>query len=235
MADAKRGKPAPRTLDVGGVLFDLDGTLADTAGDLVASLNRIRTTRGLSAMSTESLRPYASEGARGLLRAGMGIAADHADFRALRDEFLAHYAEGLAATTQLFDGMASLLEQLDQRALRWGIVTNKLGRFTTPVVVALGIEHRAGAIVSGDTTPHAKPHPAPLFHAADALGISPERCVYVGDDLRDIQAGNAAGMPTIVAEYGYLGVGADPDTWPATGWIAHPLELLDWLPETPAA
>ncbi len=226
-------RPRPTTLPVAAVLFDLDGTLADTAGDLALAVNRIRRDRGLDPVPIETLRPHASAGARGLLGAGMGITPEHADYPLLRDEFLANYAAGLATTTRLFDGVAALLRELDARSLRWGIVTNKATRFTQPVVQALGLDARAGAIVSGDTTPHPKPHPEPLLHAARLLEVDATRCVYVGDDLRDVIAGNAAGMPTIVAEYGYLGNSGSSDDWPATGWIAEPLALLSWLPPTP--
>jgi phosphoglycolate phosphatase len=197
-ADAARG-----TLDAEVVLFDLDGTLADTAGDLAGALNRMREQRGLPPVTVDALRPHASSGARGLLGAGLGIAPDRDEYRQLRDEFLAYYAVELDRTTRLFDGVDAVLAALDARGLRWGVVTNKMERFTRPVVAALGIATRAAVIVSGDTTPHAKPHPAPLLHAASALEVEPGRCVYVGDDLRDVQAGNAAGMPTIVAAYGY--------------------------------
>jgi phosphoglycolate phosphatase len=211
------------------VLFDLDGTLADTAGDLAGAVNRMREDRGLAPLAVDALRPHASSGARGLLGAGMGVAPDHDAYRELRDEFLANYAAGLARTTRLFDGIDGVLDALDARGMRWGVVTNKAERFTRPVLSALGIDARAAVIVSGDTTPHAKPHPAPLLHAAAALGVAPKRCVYIGDDLRDVEAGNAAGMATIVAAYGYLGDGGDCRGWPATGWIARPADLLGWL------
>jgi phosphoglycolate phosphatase len=228
MADAKR--PAAQPLPARGVLFDLDGTLADSAGDLAGALNRLRADRGLAPVPAVAMRPHASAGARGLLGAGLGIAPDHPDYPALRDAFLAYYEQGLAVTTQLFDGVAALLDALEGRGLRWGVVTNKAQRFTGPVVRALGLAERAGVIVSGDTTAHAKPHPAPLLHAAAALGLEPAACVYVGDDLRDVVAGNSAGMATIVADYGYLGESGSSAGWPATGWIDAPLELLDWLP-----
>jgi phosphoglycolate phosphatase len=162
----------------------------------------------------------------------MGITPESADYETLREAFLAHYSACLAQSTVLFEGVAELLDALEQRHLRWGIVTNKFSRFTGPVVRALSLAERAATVVSGDTTPHAKPHPAPLLHAAAQLDTPAARCIYVGDDLRDIVAGNAAGMPTFVAEYGYMGNGEASDTWPATGWIAHPLALLDWLPAT---
>ncbi len=221
---------AARPLPVTAVLFDLDGTLADSAGDLALALNRVRGERGLPPVDAGALRPHASSGARGLLGAGMGVAPDHPDYPHLRDAFLDHYAACLAETTRLFDGADALLEAIERRGLAWGIVTNKHSRFTGPVVAALKLARRAGTIVAGDTTPHAKPHPAPLLHAAQALRMPPSKCVYVGDDLRDVQAGNAAGMPTIVAGYGYMGTGDEAATWPATGWIARPLDLLHWLP-----
>jgi len=216
------------------VLFDLDGTLADSAGDLAGALNRVRTVRGLAPVDIAALRAHASAGARGLLGAGMGVAPDHPHYAALRDEFLAYYEAGLADTTCLFDGVPALLDALEARGIVWGIVTNKAQRFTTPLVAALGLASRAGVVVSGDTTAHAKPHPAPLLHAAEALGMPAAACVYVGDDLRDVVAGNSAGMATIVADYGYLGEAGSSEGWPATGWIERPLALLDWLPPTPS-
>jgi phosphoglycolate phosphatase len=223
-------RPRARPLPVSAVLFDLDGTLADSAGDLAAAVNRMRGERGLAPVAVAALRPHASAGARGLLGAGMGVAPGDAEYPVLRDQFLAYYASGLADTTALFAGAAALLDALDARGLPWGIVTNKAQRFTTPVLDALGLRERTRAIVSGDTTAHPKPHPAPLLHAAGLLGIDAAHCVYVGDDLRDVIAGNAAGMATIVAEYGYLGEAGCADDWPATGWIGEPLALLDWLP-----
>jgi phosphoglycolate phosphatase len=223
-------RPDARPLAVKGVLFDLDGTLADSAGDLAGAVNRMRRERGMTDVSVATLRRHASAGARGLLGAGMGVVPGDAEYPQLRDQFLAYYEAGLAQTTALFDGIDTLLDGLEARGLRWGIVTNKLARYTQPVVAALGLLHRASAIVSGDTTAYPKPHPAPLLHAAALLRLDAVECVYVGDDLRDILAGNAAGMPTIAAEYGYLGEGGSADDWPASGWIEHPLELLQWLP-----
>ena len=219
-----------RPLDVDAVLFDLDGTLADTAGDLAGAVNRMRKARGLAPVPIAALRAYASSGARGLLLAGLNASADAPEYAALRDEFLANYAACLAETTHLFEGVAEMLDALDARGLAWGIVTNKAMRFTTPVVEALGLASRARTIVSGDTTPHPKPHPAPLLHAATELGVAPQRCSYVGDDLRDVVAGNAAGMPTLVARWGYLGVAEPHEEWPATGGADRPLDLLAWLP-----
>ena len=219
-----------RPLRVSAVLFDLDGTLADSAGDLALALNRIRTSRGLAPIPDAELRPYASSGARGLLHRGMDVTPEHAEYAALRELFLANYEECLAQTTTLFDGVSETLDAIEARGLRWGIVTNKFERFAIPVVSALGLAHRAAAVVGGDTTPHAKPHPAPLLHAAQAMQVAASDCMYVGDDLRDVEAGAAAGMATIVAGYGYMGVGGDPRRWPATGWIDRPRDLIDWLP-----
>lgn len=219
----------PDRLDVDAVLFDLDGTLADTAGDLAGALNRVRADRGQPPLPVESLRAHASAGARGLLGAGMGLTPDDPGYAIARNAFLAHYSACLADTTRLFDGVATMLEDLEARGLAWGIVTNKAERYTGPVVVSLGLAHRAGTIVCGDTTPHAKPHPAPLLHAASALRLAPSRCAYVGDDRRDIDAGNAAGMPTLVASWGYLGNGDPPSAWPAHGWLASPGDLASWL------
>jgi len=228
MPDGAR-RPAPRRLPIEAVLFDLDGTLADTAGDLAGALNRVRADKGLQAVPAAQLRAHASAGARGLLAAGLGVTPDHADYPALRDAFLAYYADGLAITTRLFDGVAEMLDALEARNVRWGVVTNKAHRYTMPVLEALGLAGRAGAIVSGDTTAHPKPHPAPLLHAAETLGVAPSACMYVGDDLRDVVAGNSAGMSTLVADYGYLGESGSSEGWPATGWIAAPLGVLDWL------
>jgi phosphoglycolate phosphatase len=197
---------------------------------LALALNRIRRARGMEPVPAEELRPYASSGARGLLHRGMGITPDHPEYAALRETFLANYEQCLDETTTLFAGMDTMLDDIEARGLRWGIVTNKYMRFAERVVAALELKSRAAIVVGGDTTPHSKPHPAPLLHAARHLQVAAASCVYVGDALRDVEAGNAAGMPTIVAGYGYMGVGGDPRQWPATGWIDRPLDLRDWLP-----
>jgi phosphoglycolate phosphatase len=214
---------------IDAVLFDLDGTLADTAGDLAHALNRVRADRGLPPVAVDALRQHASAGARGLLDAGLALEPGAPGYDEARAVFLAYYEAGLALTTRLFDGVAEVLATLEARGLAWGIVTNKAERYTGPVVVALGLAHRAGTIVCGDTTPHPKPHPAPLLHAASALRLPPSRCVYVGDDRRDIDAGNAAGMPTLVAQWGYLGDGEPAERWPANGWLRAPRDLVGWL------
>lgn len=209
------------TLSPRAVLFDLDGTLADTAPDLVAAVNLLRTARGLAPADYELLRPYASAGARGLIGAAFGLQPGDADYEALRVAFLENYTSAIAAKTRLFEGIPELLDALTVSNIPWGIVTNKAARLTELLVPKIGLAH-AACVISGDTTPHAKPHPAPLQEAARRIGISPEECWYVGDDLRDIEAGRAAGMTTIAAAWGYCG-----ETAPAT-WNS------DWLMETPA-
>ncbi len=225
---AARG--SARRLPVNAVLFDLDGTLADTAGDLAAALNRVRADRALPALPLATLRPQASHGARGLLAAGFGIGREHADFASLRDTFLAYYAEALCEQTRLFPEADRVLGEIERRGLRWGIVTNKAARFTGPVVEHLALAARAGAVICGDTTPETKPHPAPLLAGAAALDVSPSRCVYVGDAERDIIAGRAAGMHTLFAAYGYVGEDEAPATWNADGTLESLAALLDWLP-----
>jgi phosphoglycolate phosphatase len=208
------------------VLFDLDGTLADTAPDLAAAVNRQRVERGLAPVPLADLRPMASHGARGLIGRAFGVAPGDAQFEPLRDEFLRYYEAALCVESALFAGMADVLDWIERCGLRWGIVTNKAARFTQPLVQQLGLIERATCVVSGDTTPHAKPHPAPLLHALSAAGIGAERAVYVGDDRRDIVAGRAAGMRTVVATYGYLGDSDDVAGWGGDSLIAAPSELL---------
>ncbi len=222
--------PAPRPLEIDAVLFDLDGTLADTAPDLAAALNAVRATRGMPPMPLAELRPWASHGARGLLGAGMGVAPDAADYAQLRDAFLDFYANALCVGTTLFAAVDAVLTEIEARGMRWGIVTNKATRFTLPLLDALGLATRAQAVVCGDTTAHAKPHPAPLLAAAQALATPASRCVYVGDAERDVTAGIAAGMHTIVASYGYITADEVPGAWPADGFILSPRDLIDWLP-----
>lgn len=212
------------------ILFDLDGTLADTAPDLAAALNRMRVARGLGALPLDVLRPVASAGARGMLKVGLDLEPEHEDFLSARDEFLSNYEAALAVDTVLFDGVEDLLASLEARGLPWGVVTNKAARFTGPVLEGLGLHRRAAVVVSGDTTPHAKPHPEPLFEACRRVGVDAVRAVYVGDDLRDIQAAKAAGMPSVAAAYGYLGDGAGVAAWGADAVIERPLDLLAWLP-----
>jgi len=214
---------------VEAVLFDLDGTLADTAPDLGGAVNRMRERRGLAPLPIERLRPVASAGARGMLSVGFAVKPDDPGYEGLRDEFLDEYAAALDRDSRLFEGVPACLEALTARGLRWGVVTNKATRFTLPVLAGLGLADGAAVVIAGDTTPHAKPHPAPLLEACARLKIEPQRAVYVGDDLRDMQAARAAGMPAIAAAYGYLGEGPDVRRWPHDAVIDSPEALLPLL------
>jgi N-acetyl-D-muramate 6-phosphate phosphatase len=211
------------------VLFDLDGTLADTAPDLAAAANRQRADRGFDPLPVEHLRPMASHGARGLVGRALGLAPGDADYEAARLEFLAYYEQAICVHTRLFAGMAETLDRLESEGRRWGVVTNKMARFTEPLIEQLGLYRRAACVVSGDSTPHPKPHPAPLQHALKLVGMLAEQAVYVGDDQRDVQAGRAAGLRTIAASYGYLGEGVPIDQWGADHVIAAPGELVALL------
>lgn len=218
----------PRFNGIAAVLFDLDGTLADTAPDLAGAANAMRIERGLPALPLSRLRPVASQGARGLLREALGKVPGDADYELLREEFLSRYEARLCEESQLFEDMAAVIQALAERGLRWGIVTNKARRFTEPLIELLKVTPAPGVVVSGDTTAHIKPHPAPLLHAALQLGIAPAHAIYVGDDERDIAAGRAAGMGTVAAAYGYCAHSA-PESWKADALILRPLELLTLL------
>lgn len=196
------------------VLFDLDGTFADTAPDLGRAVNTMRAARGLPPLPLTETRRVTSLGARGLLGVGFNVGPDHADYPAMREEFLHIYENNLCCDTVLFPGMAELINRLEQRNIIWGIVTNKAERFAKPLMQQLGYATRAACIIGGDTTGHMKPHPAPLLAAAQAIHIAPQSCVYVGDDERDIQAGRAAGMRTVAVRFGYLN-GSSPENWGA--------------------
>jgi len=214
---------------VRAVLFDLDGTLADTAPDLARALNRVRAEQGLPPLPPEVARPHTSSGARGLLKAGFDITPEGEGYRALRERFLDFYEKELCVETRLFAGISELLAKIELRKLPWGIVTNKGKRFTEPLLHLLSVDHLAACVVSGDSTPHIKPHPAPLLLAASLLSQRPADCVYIGDDLRDAQAARAAGMRFVAAGWGYHGEGGDPNAWDADAVIAHPREFLDLL------
>jgi len=214
---------------IDAVLFDLDGTLIDSAPDLGAAADKMRTDRGLPPLPLADYRPMAGAGARGMLGVAFGMTPEHPDFAALREEFFVNYERAMTQRTLVFEGVAALIEQLAARRLAWGVVTNKAARFTDPLTRAMPLFASAGTVISGDTTPHAKPHPAPLLEAARRLGIAPQRCVYVGDDERDIMAGHAAGMGTVAASYGYLGAKADTAQWGAHAQINSPLQLLHLL------
>ena len=210
------------------VLFDLDGTLADTAGDLGAAVNHLRRQRGLNELPVDEVRPYASMGARGLLRVGFGLGPEDPGYLPLRNAFLDRYDERVCIETRLFPGMAEVLQELVRRRIAWGIVTNKSSRFT-PRIVA-GLKLAPACVVCGDSTPHLKPHPDPLFLAAEQLKLAPPKCFYVGDDLRDVQAARAAGMRPVAVEWGYQSLdNAPPREWDADAVIREPGELLQLL------
>ena len=211
------------------VLFDLDGTLIDSAPDLGAAADKMRTDRGLPSLDYALYRPMAGAGARGMLGVAFGMEPNHPDFEGMREEFFINYERCMTQRTIAFDGVADLIAQLAQRNLAWGVVTNKSKRFTNPLTQAMPLFDSAATIISGDTTPHAKPHPAPLLEAARQLGVQPAQCMYVGDDERDVVAGLAAGMHTVAASYGYLGNKADSQAWGAHLHINSPLELLHLL------
>ena len=210
-----------------GVFFDLDGTLADTAPDLAAAANKLRLDRNLDPIPFELLRPAASAGARGLLAVAFGITPEDKNFIELRDEFLNNYENALHVHSYLFDGVEELLSKLEQQNVPWGIVTNKIERFTNPFVKSIGLDKSAIAVVSGDTTPTPKPHPAPILLASSIAKVLPENSLYVGDDLRDIVAGRAAGMKTVAASYGYCGNEDPPEVWGADYLINTPSELIN--------
>ncbi len=212
-----------------GVLFDLDGTFADTAPDMANALNRLLEAHGLAPKPFESIRPQVSHGGKAMIRLGFGIEPEHEQFEPLRREFLDLYQSDLNSHTRLFPGMEELLQALDGRGMPWGIVTNKPAWLTDPLLRGMGIEHRAACIISGDTTAHAKPHPEPILHACRQIGRKPEQCWYLGDAERDIIAGRDAGTRTLVALFGYLDSTDQPDAWGADGMIEHPLETLDWI------
>jgi N-acetyl-D-muramate 6-phosphate phosphatase len=217
------------SLVVQAVLFDLDGTLIDSAPDLAGAGNDMRAARGLPVLPLAHFRPMVGAGARGMVGRALQARPGDDGFEALRDEFLQRYEARMTRETRVFDTMRPVLAALRRRGTRWGIVTNKATRYTEPIVRALGLHELAAALVCGDTTPHAKPHPAPLLEAARQLGLEASVCAYVGDDLRDVQAGRAAGMATVAAAWGYLGEGDSVDAWGADHVVETPTELLKLL------
>ena len=214
--------------DVRAVLFDLDGTLIDSAPDLGAAADKMRVDRGLPSLPMANYRPMVGIGARGMIEVAFGLTPEDADFAVLREEFLTNYEQCMLQRTRAFAGVPEMIAQL-ARDLPWGVVTNKAARFTDPLTRAMPLFLSAGAVVSGDTTPRAKPHPEPLLEAARRLAVEPRHCLYVGDDERDMVAGHAAGMGTVVAGYGYLGRKADPSQWGAHAIINLPGALLQLL------
>lgn len=215
--------------DTDAVLFDLDGTLIDSAPDLGAAADKMRTDRGLESLPLALYRPMAGAGARGMIAVAFGLTPEDAGFGEFREEFFSNYESRMTENTSVFEGVVDLIARIDQMGLKWGVVTNKSARFTIPLTKAMPLFNTAKTIISGDTTPHAKPHPAPLLEAARQLDLAPGRCIYVGDDERDIVAGRAAGMPTVAAAYGYLGKTADTEGWKADATITAPGALLNLL------
>lgn len=221
--------PSPLGAGVRAVLFDLDGTLIDSAPDLAGAANEMRIARGVTPLPEAALRPLVGTGARGMVRRALGVRPEDDGYAELRDEFLGRYEARMTQQTFVFPEVHPLLAALQQLGLPWGIVTNKIARFSEPLVKSLGLWAAAATVVSGDTTPHAKPHPAPLLEAARRLRVAPGACVYVGDDHRDIVAGRAAGMQVVAAAWGYLGDGVRIDEWGADHVIETPLALLNLL------
>ena len=221
-------KPTPRP-PIHAVLFDLDGTLADTAPDLAYALNQVRIEQGLQPYSLETIRPHVSHGSTALTQLGFGIDTAHPDFEPLRKRLLDVYCDNIAVHTTLFPQMNELLLALEQRNIRWGVVTNKPAFLTDPLMEALDLSRRAACIISGDTTAQRKPHPMPLLHACELTGCAPQHCLYVGDAERDIEAGRRAGTATLVALFGYLREHDTPEQWGADGMIGSPLDILHWL------
>ena len=222
------------TRRLAGVLFDLDGTLLDTAPDMAQALNRLRLEQGLSALECAAIRPVVSHGSRGLIRLGFDLGPEDIGFEPLKQRFLDLYSADLARDTTLFPGMADVLQHLESQAIRWGIVTNKPAWLAQPLLRRIdlferSLFERSACVISGDTTAHAKPHPEPLLYACRLLALAPGACLYVGDAERDIEAGRRAGMTTVAARYGYRYASETPESWGADGLIDSPLELLRWL------
>lgn len=222
--------PSPNSSTVvRGVLFDLDGTLLDTAPDMAAALNRLRAECGLAPLPFAAVRDHVSHGSTAMIRIGFGDDLPETRFEALRKRFLDLYSATLAAETSLFPGMGSVLEALESRGIAWGIVTNKPGFLSVPLIAAIGLETRSACLVSGDDLPQRKPHPAPLLHAAQLCGLPPSACCYLGDAERDISAGKSAGMRTLVASWGYIDADQRPDAWGADDSLGQPADLLTWI------
>lgn len=208
------------------ILFDLDGTLVDTAPNLGLALNLQRQRHGLNVLPEATIRPYASHGSKGLLSVGFDLTPEDASFNQMREEYLVLYEEVFLTDSRLFDGMETVLNTLASRGISWGIVTNKPRQFTQPLVARMGLDKTAACVVCGDDAPQPKPHPATLFMACEQAGMAPKDAWYVGDAERDIEAGRAAGMPTVVALYGYLSQDDKPNEWGANFNIHHPMDLL---------
>ncbi len=214
------------TVEIETILFDLDGTLADTAPDLAYALNTVLKEQGKAPCPFDQIRYTASNGTGALIKLGFGETENH---QTLSQRLIEIYANNITRETTLFDGMHPLLDHIEQQGKTWGVVTNKPAFLTDPLMEQLGLTDRAACIVSGDTTAMRKPHPEPLFHASRLAGKSPEKCLYVGDAERDIEAGNRAGMTTLAALFGYINDHDSPQNWQADGLIRHPQDILQWI------
>ena len=217
------------TTHINTVLFDLDGTLADTAPDLAHTLNLLLIEQGRQTLAYETIRPVVSHGATALVQLGFGLTPEDSQFETLRQRIIELYADNLCRHTTLFPGMQELLDQLEEHDVRWGVITNKPARFTEPLLAALGLQQRAACMISGDSTTHRKPHPEPMILACRHIGVKALNCLYVGDAERDIEAGRRAGMHTLVAGFGYIGDHDQPVNWRAQGIVDEPWQILDWI------
>ena len=211
------------------VLFDLDGTLADTAPDLANALNNVLTEHGKSPLPLQTIRYEVSNGASALIKLGFSIESNHPEFESLRLRLLELYAQAIAVETRLFDGMHEVLSALETMNIRWGVVTNKPSRFTNPLIDALALSHRAACVICGDTLERKKPHPEPILHACNIVGCKPHEAIYVGDAQRDIEAGKRAGTKTLVALFGYINEQQQPRQWGADGMVESPQDIIRWL------
>jgi 2-phosphoglycolate phosphatase len=220
-----------QTKNIKAVLFDLDGTLIDTAADIASAINAILISLDRAKLSDAQVRSYAGKGAKGLLELGLQMGTDDPDYELRSNEFLNYYEKYMLETSRLFAGMEQVLEWLDEKKIPWGIVTNKPHRFTVKILEGLLLHHRAACVVSGDSLKNSKPHPEPILHACKLLNVEPSDVLYIGDAEIDIIASHAAGVTSIAALYGYITEGDDPQKWNAHGYINHPSELLEWLSE----
>jgi 2-phosphoglycolate phosphatase len=211
------------------IFFDLDGTLLDTAPDLAFALNTLLEQEGLESISYQDIRTVASNGSPAIINLGFDITAEDSDYPSLQQRFLQLYQDNITRETALFDGMEEVLTALEKANIPWGIITNKPAFLTEPLAKGLNLTHRAACIVSADTTPFSKPHPAPMFYACDIIQHKPENCLYIGDAARDIEAGKNVHMQTVAALYGYIGIDDNPENWQADASINHPRDILQWL------
>ena len=221
--------PQKKDLTLRTVLFDLDGTLADTAPDLAFALNTVLEEQGRHTLSYDVIRPIVSHGANALIYLGFELDPGDTGFEDIRQRLLDVYRDNIAQETRLFPGMEEVLSKIEQRGLSWGVVTNKPSWLTEPLLQALGLDERAACVVSGDTTANSKPHPEPMLFASQMVGAEVNECLYVGDAKRDIDAGKNAGMKTLTALFGYIGDHDNPEQWGADGMINEPNEIIDWI------